>query len=85
MQNFAHQFIEHFQNYQKEQLEKEELLYQLFKEYPMYCILVFLILNIISFYIKNINIDFTDFRTVVLFLLIVSMFGDVINIISDIM
>lgn len=88
-----HNFVNDFIHFQKECTERDLLRVQYskkfelyLKEYPMYCFLVFLIVNIMSFYIKNklssfINrIKNTDFNYMycILLLLSISIFSDVI-------
>ncbi len=88
MQNFVNQFIQEFQTHQNRQKEEQEFLSKLFTEYPIYCILTFLIVNIISFYIKNLfssiinrieNLNSTDLRTLFLFLLSISILSHSID------
>ena len=87
MQNLLNQFIQDFQNHQK-----QEQFVKLFTEYPIYCILALLIVNIISFCIKEAfisfinrikNLDFTDLRNVFLFLLSISILSDIFQLLYN--
>jgi len=92
MQNPLNQFIQDYQKQQQEQEQQRKLLDKLFKEHPIYCFLFLLIVTIISFYIKNLfssfinrikNIDFTNLRTLFLFLLSISILSDIIYLLFN--